>query len=41
MAFFDKLKEVKESVVQGVNSASQAAKEKYEADKKARETLIN
>lgn len=37
MAFFDKLKEVKESVVQGVNSASQAAKEKYEADKKARE----
>ena len=37
MAFFDKLKEVKDNAVATANNAAQKAKEQYEANKQARE----
>ena len=37
MAFFDKLKEVKDNAVASANNAAQKAKEQYEASKQARE----
>lgn len=37
MAFFDKLKEVKDSAVATANNAAQKAKEQYEANKQAKE----
>ena len=37
MAFFDKLKEVKDSAVATANNVAQKAKEQYEANKQAQE----